>query len=148
MAIVLDNGGALIPYLNLCKFGLGGKQGSGQQMFSWIHIEDVCSMLAFIWAHKELEGVYNAAAPNPVSNETFMATLRKVTGHSIGLPAYAWMLRVGAALLGTETELLLKSRWVLPTKMQQLGFAFKYPVLKDAFEHIVAGLPRRKYHLF
>jgi NAD dependent epimerase/dehydratase family enzyme len=117
-------------------------------MFSWVHVEDICRAIEFLYEHKQMEGVYNVCSPNPVPNKTFMQTLRSVTHHAFGLPAFAWMLKIGAAIIGTETELLLKSRWVLPTKMQQAGFEFKYAQLDDAFKSIVAKLPRRKYHLF
>jgi len=148
MAVTLGDGGVMVPYLNLCKFALGGKQGNGKQMYSWVHAEDVCRAIDFIWQKTELEGAFNVSSPNPVNNETFMHTLRKVTGHAIGLPAYTWMLKTGAAVIGTETELLLKSRWVLPTKLQENGFTFKYPHLQKAFEDLVKKLPRRAYHLF
>lgn len=148
MAVTLGNGGVIIPYLNLCKFGLGGYQGSGSQMYSWVHVEDICRAIEFLYAHNDLEGVYNVSSPNPVTNKAFMATLRKVTGHVIGLPAFSWMLKVGAAVIGTETELLLKSRWVVPTKLTETGFTFKYSHLEDAFKNIVDKMPRKKYHLF
>lgn len=148
MAITLGPGGVLIPYFNLLKFGLGGKQGSGKQMFSWIHIEDTCRMIEWIVAHKEIEGVYNCSSPNPVPNKEFMSTLRQATGNIIGLPAFTWLLKTGALLIGTETELVLKSRWVVPTKIMETGFEFKYPLLKDAFADIISKVPRKQYHLF
>ena len=148
MAVTLADGGVMIPYLNLCKFALGGKQGSGRQMFSWVHIDDICRVIDFIWERNTLEGVYNVSSPNPVNNETFMQTLRNKTGTKIGLPAPAWLLKIGAAIIGTETELLLKSRWVLPTKLLENGFTFKYKMIDEAFEKIIAALPRKKYHLF
>ena len=77
---------------------MGGHQGSGKQMYSWVHIEDVCRAIDFVSDYKQLEGVYNLSAPNPVSNKCFMATLRKVTGTSVGLPAFSWMLAIGAAV--------------------------------------------------
>ncbi len=147
MAITLGNGGVMIPYINLCKWGLGGKQGNGKQMFSWVHAEDVCRSIEFFEAHDELEGFFNISSPNPVSNKLFMGTMRKATDNKIGLPAYKWMLQMGASLIGTETELLLKSRWVVPTKLTAAGFQFKYPILENALEEIIGKLPRRKYHL-
>ncbi len=147
-AIVLGKGGVMMPYLNLCKFGLGGKQASGKQMFSWIHMEDVCRIIDFIWEHNEMEGIYNASSPNPVNNQTFMQTLRNVTGNKIGLPAFRWMLEIGSRILGTEAELLLKSRWVLPTKMLEAGYMFNYPTLKGAFENIIHKMPKKSYQLF
>jgi uncharacterized protein (TIGR01777 family) len=148
MAITLGMGGVIIPYLNLCKFGLGGKQASGNQMFSWIHIEDVCRAVEFLIEKEDIEGAYNLSSPNPVTNKVFMKTLREVTHTKIGLPAYKWMLKLGAFLIGTETELILKSRWVVPTKLLQLGFKFKHPQLKEAFENIITKLPKKKYSLF
>ncbi|HUR64819.1 MAG TPA: TIGR01777 family oxidoreductase [Chitinophagaceae bacterium] len=148
MAITLGPGGVLIPYFNLLKFGLGGKQGSGKQMFTWIHVEDTCRMIEWAAEHETMSGVYNCCSPHPVSNKEFMAILRKVTGNKFGLPAYTWMLKVGALLIGTETELVLKSRWVVPTKVLESGFTFKYPLLKDAFTEIINKVPRKQYHLF
>lgn len=148
MAITLGPGGVLIPYFNLLKFGLGGKQGNGKQMYSWVHIEDTCRMVEWIYDHPEMQGTYNCCSPNPVTNAGFMKSLRKATGRIIGLPAYEWMLKMGASLIGTETELVLKSRWVIPTKILESGFTFKYPLLPDAFKDIIAKIPRRQYELF
>lgn len=147
MAITLGAGGVMVPYFNLLKFGLGGRQGSGKQMYSWVHVEDTCRMIEWLYEHKELEGTFNCSSPNPVTNKEFMELLRKATGHKFGLPAYEWMLAIGAPLIGTETELVLKSRWVLPTKILQSGFQFKYALLEDAFKGIISKTPRKNYHL-
>jgi len=77
-----------------------------------------------------------------------MTTLRRITGNKIGLPAYKWMLEAGSALIGTETELILKSRWVYPARLLQSGFLFKYNALEQALTEIVRQTPRRKYRLF
>ena len=148
MAITLAPGGVLVPYLNLCKFGLGGKQGSGKQMFSWVHSKDIYKVILFLWEHVESEGVYNVSSPNAVTNACFMKKLRNATCHLFGLPAQAWMLKLGAAVLGTEPELLLKSRWVVPTRLLQEGFEFTYTDIDNAFGDIVKELPRKTYHLF
>ncbi|MGQ0740341.1 MAG: TIGR01777 family oxidoreductase [Bacteroidota bacterium] len=148
MAITFGPGGVLIPYFNLLKFGLGGKQGSGKQMYSWVHIEDTCRMIEWIAEHENTQGTYNCCSPNPVSNKEFMTALRKATGHKFGVPAFEWMLKMGAPLIGTETELVLKSRWVIPTKILETGFQFRYPLLKDAFAEIIKKVPRKQYHLF
>ncbi|WP_343701150.1 TIGR01777 family oxidoreductase [Chitinophaga sp.] len=148
IAITLGKQGVMEPYLNLVKFGLGGYQGNGRQMYSWVHITDVARMMEWLFEHPECSGTYNCAAPGPVTNREFMATLRKAAGHLFGLPAPAWMLKIGAALIGTETELLLKSRWVLPTRITQAGFSFRYPQLEGAMAQIIGSLPRRRYHLF
>ncbi|SKA03033.1 hypothetical protein SAMN04488128_102370 [Chitinophaga eiseniae] len=141
-------GGVMHPYLNLVKFGLGGYQGSGRQMFTWVHINDVCRMIRWLYDNDSTSGVYNCTAPHPVPNRTFMRLLRKTAGHLFGLPAPAPLLSIGAALIGTETELLLKSRWVLPTRALQEGFVFQFPVLETAFPDILAHMPRSAYHLF
>ena len=148
MAITLGAGGVMIPYFNLLKFGLGGRQGSGKQMYSWVHIIDTCRMIEWITKHTELEGTYNCVSPNAVSNDEFMKILRGVTGTRIALPAFEWMLQIGARLIGTEPELILKSRWVLPSKILESGFEFKYPFLGDAFKEIINQTPRKRYHLF
>ncbi len=148
MAVTLGSGGVIVPYFNLLKFGLGGRQGNGRQMYSWIHIADTCSIIEWVAAHPDMEGVYNCCSPAPVTNAVFMQTLRSVTGHQFGLPAYAWMLKLGAGFIGTETELLLKSRWVIPTRLLQSGYRFRFIEIGDAFAEIVAGCERKQYHLF
>ncbi|MEO6719834.1 MAG: TIGR01777 family oxidoreductase, partial [Ferruginibacter sp.] len=148
MAITIGAGGVMTPYFNLLKFGLGGQQGDGNQMYSWVHILDTCRMIEWVTEHEELEGTCNCCSPYPVTNKIFMQTLRKKTGHVFGLPAYSWMLKIGAALIGTETELILKSRWVLPTKIQAAGFNFRYGILNNAIEEIIHKTPASRYHLF
>lgn len=148
IAITLGAGGVMIPYLNLVKFGLGGRQGNGKQMFSWVHIADVCKTIEWCHEHQEMEGVYNCSSPEPVTNKEFMQQLRRAAHHRIGLPAPAWMLKMGAAVIGTEPELILKSRWVLPTRLLGTNFQFQYPSLKSAFATVIQQLPRKQYHLF
>lgn len=148
-AIVLGpKGGALMPMLNLVKFALGGRQGSGHQMFSWVHIEDFCRLAKWLYETPEAQGTYNCSAPQPVTNETFMRTLRQAAGHRIGLPAPEWLLRMGAVMIGTEIELIIKSRWVIPARLVQEGFRFRHAQLRPALEDILSELPRRRYHLF
>ncbi len=138
IAIVLGkDGGVIGPFTNIVKFGLGGRQGSGQQMFSWIHIEDLYQIILFIQQNPMYHGVFNCSSPNPVTNDVLMQTFRKFLKPLFGLPAPKWMLKMGAAIIGTETELLLKSRWVVPEKLQSLGFEFKYPLLEDALKEIL-----------
>ncbi|HWB92452.1 MAG TPA: TIGR01777 family oxidoreductase, partial [Puia sp.] len=136
-AIALGHGGPITPYLRLLRFGLGGRQGHGRQMYSWVHVEDIGAAIEWLFDRPELEGVYNMAAPGPVSNAFFMSTLRRLTHTRFGLPAPAWLLRLGAWLIGTETELVLKSRWVMPTKLLETGFRFRYEKLEKAFEDIL-----------
>ena len=148
MSITLGNGGALTSLLNLVKFGLGGRQGNGQQMFSWVHVDDVCRTIEWLLDHPDLEGVFNCTSPKPVTNQRFMQLLRIATGHKLGLYAPATLLKIGAALIGTETELILKSRWVLPARLLETGFKFNYPDLEIAFRSIIRNIPRKYYHLF
>lgn len=136
-AITLGRAGVIVPYLRMLRYGLGGRQGSGRQMYSWVHIDDVGRAIEWFLDQPEMEGVYNLAAPGPVTNEHFMSTLRQLKKVRIGLPAPAWLLRIGALLIGTETELVLKSRWVVPNKLLETGFRFRYARLEDALQDIV-----------
>ncbi|MTD29755.1 TIGR01777 family oxidoreductase [Planomicrobium sp. YIM 101495] len=137
ISIVLGSrGGVMVPYQRLVKFGLGGKQGNGKQMFSWIHIDDLYRMILFLQEQNHLNGVFNCAAPQAVTNKQFMKELRNQMKRPIGMPATSWMLEVGAVMIGTETELLLKSRWVAPERMINAGFQFRYPKLSDALAEI------------
>lgn len=136
-AITLGEGGVLAPYLRLIRWGLGGRQGSGRQMYSWVHIDDIARAIEWFLDHSELEGAYNITAPAPVTNAQFMTTLRRMMGRRFGLPAPTWLLKLGVALIGTDTELVLKSRWVLPTKIVQTGFCFKYSRLDEALASLI-----------
>lgn len=127
-----SRGGALPYYLNLVKYGLGGRQGNGKQYFSWIHESDLTGIVDFLAARPELDGIFNVSSPNPVPNREFMRTLREALSRPFGLPASRWMLEIGTFLLGTETELILKSRWVLPKRLQEAGYRFKAPTLGQA----------------
>lgn len=138
MAIILGKGGGVMePFVNLVRFGLGGKQGTGKQMFSWLHVEDLFNIILFLQNQKELSGVLNCSAPNPVTNATLMRSLRKTMKASIGLPSPKWMLQIGAVLIGTETELILKSRWVIPDRLQKAGYQFKFPDIEGTLKDIL-----------
>jgi len=138
MAIVLGKGGGVMPpYTRLVRYGLGGVQGSGKQVFSWIHIEDVYRIIRFIMEHAALEGIYNTAAPHPVLNKQFMQLLRRRIRPLIYFASPEWLLQLGAKLIGTETELVLKSRWVVPQKLQAAGFTFRYPTVSEALDGIL-----------
>ncbi|WP_416297868.1 TIGR01777 family oxidoreductase [Paenibacillus illinoisensis] len=137
IAIVLGKGGVMEPLTNLVRFGLGGSQGPGTQQFSWIHIEDLFRMVLYLQQHPELEGVFNASSPHPVTNRQLMESLRRHMGVRIGLPSPRWMLEVGARFIRTETELVLKSRWVIPERIEQEGFTFMYDTLDTALDEIL-----------
>jgi len=138
IAIVLGkNGGVMVPYQSLVKFGLGGNQGSGHQKFSWIHVEDLFRIVLFLQERKDLEGVFNCSAPNPVTNQELMQNLRSMMNVPFGLPAPKWMLEFGSILIRTETELVLKSRWVIPERLQKEGFNFTYDTLNKTLHDIL-----------
>ncbi|MET3504036.1 TIGR01777 family oxidoreductase [Halalkalibacter oceani] len=137
IAIVLGKeGGVMTPYRNLVRFGLGGVQGTGKQMFSWIHIEDLFQIILFLKERQELSGVFNCAAPAPITNREFMRKLRKSHHAPFGLPAPKWLLELGARIIRTETELVLKSRWVIPERLEQEGFSFKFRTMDEALTEL------------
>lgn len=138
IAIVLGpGGGVMTPYVNLVKFGLGGVQGTGKQRFSWIHVEDLYRMILFLQEKEELSGVINGASPYPVTNKELMEQLRLALNRRIGLPSPKWLLEIGAGLIRTETELVLKSRWVIPDRLCKAGFHFAYDTLNKALADIL-----------
>jgi len=138
MAIVLGkDGGVIAPLKNLVRFGLGGKQGNGNQMFSWIHVEDLLNIILFLQSHHELKGVLNCSSPNPINNKTLMQTLKQTMNVKIGLPSPEWLLKIGAVIIKTEPELVLKSRWVVPERLLQAGYNFKYPTIETALTNIL-----------
>lgn len=138
MGIVFGKSDGVFPrLLNLVKFGLGGRQGNGQQYVSWIHEEDVCLITEFLMQHEELKGILNCTAPNAEKNTEQMRLIRKAYGRRMGLPATTWLLKIGALVIGTETELILKSRWVAPKLLVNAGYRFKYPFMKEAVEACV-----------
>ncbi|SOD93253.1 TIGR01777 family oxidoreductase [Spirosoma fluviale] len=135
MAIVLGQKGGAFPLLKrLTRFGLGGKMGDGNQFISWLHERDLGRIFDFIITNNSVSGTLNASAPNPVRNHQFMALLRQSLAIPFGLPANEWMLEVGAVLLGTETELLLKSRNVVPKRLLDAGFMFDYTNAENAID--------------
>lgn len=131
------NGGVMKPYINLVKYGLGGRQGNGEQMFSWIHIEDVYRIIRFIMKNEDMEGVYNTSSPNPVKNKIFMRELRSILKPPFYLPSPKFLLELGAYFINTETELVLKSRWVIPKRLEEKGFEFQFRTLPEALQDIL-----------
>jgi uncharacterized protein len=132
MTLSPDAGGVFDTLLGLVRHGLGGSAGDGRQFMSWIHHEDFIAAVRWLIDRDDIEGAVNIAAPHPLPNAEFMQVLREACGVPLGLPAMKWMLEMGAVLMRTETELILKSRRVVPARLLKHGFKFKYPHWPDA----------------
>jgi uncharacterized protein (TIGR01777 family) len=127
MTLSPDAGGVFDTLLGLVRRGLGGRAGDGRQYMSWIHAEDFVAAVRWLIERDDIEGAVNVAAPQPVPNAEFMRILREAGGAPFGLPATKWMLEIGAVFMRTETELILKSRRVVPARLLEHGFRFAYP---------------------
>lgn len=135
-AIVLGrNGGVMMPFKRLAYAGAGGRMGKGNQQFSWIHEDDLCRTIEHLITHETSAGVYNLSAPAPLRNDAFMRLLREQLNVPFGLPLPGILLETGAFLIGTETELMLKSRYVLPERLLSEGFQFMYPDMRSCLRH-------------
>ena len=132
MVMSPDRGGVFDVLLGLVRRRLGGRSGDGRQFVSWIHERDFIRAVEWLIAQNDLAGAINVCSPEPLPNAAFMAGLREAWGVRFGLPATRWMLEVGAWVLRTETELILKSRRVVPGRLLQSGFSFELPVWRDA----------------
>lgn len=136
-SIVLGKeGGAFAHLAPLIKFGLGGKNGSGKQFVSWIHLEDLARIIEWFMENKNTSGVYNCTSPTPICNEFFMKKIRESFGVSFGLPSTKWIIEIGTFLLRSESELVLKSRKVVPRKLLDEGFAFNFEELNKTLKNI------------
>lgn len=172
MAIVLGDGPATRLLMGLARAGLGGTQFDGwcpphtryrgigehptgpdrapwhrthgRQKFSWVHIDDVVGAIRFIRDDDTLEGPINIASPHPSDNRTLMRTLRRVVGAPAGLPATRWMLEPAMWALRSESELILKSRWVIPETLLEAGYIFEQPDLEAALRDVQAHAARSK----
>lgn len=137
MTIVLGKNGGAFPVLNkLTNLGMGGKQGKGNQMVSWIHIEDMLRIIDLAIKNQWVNGVINCVAPEINTNDDFMRKIRKKNWLSFGLPTPEFLLNLGAKIIGTEPELILKSRWVSSKKLDKFGYTFNYPTLESALEEL------------
>lgn len=130
-----DHGGAFDYLLRLVRWGLGGQHGDGRQFVSWIHDRDFVQAIYWLIEH-DLSGPINLAAPNPLPNVEFMRLLQNAWGIRIGLPATEWMLEVGTFLMRSESELVLKSRRVIPSRLLASGFEFKFPTWAEAAQDL------------
>lgn len=131
-----DRGGIFAVLATLCRVGFG-RHGDGQQFVSWIHERDFVAAVRFLIARDDLAGAFNLCAPHPLPEREFLAHLRAALGVSLAVPVPRWLLSVGAILLRTETELVLKSRRVIPRRLQESGFSFEYPTWPAAAADLV-----------
>jgi uncharacterized protein (TIGR01777 family) len=140
MVLGTQAGGVLHVLRRLARFGLGGHMGNGDQYVSWIQEEDFCRAIEWLIRNEDFCGPVNLAAPNPIPNRELMRTLRTACGKSFGLPAMRWMLEIGAFFMRTETELIIKSRRVVPGRLLASGFEFRFPTLKEALDDLPPGM--------
>ena len=132
-----DRGGTFGLLLKLVRFGLGGKNGNGRQFVSWIHDRDFVRSVNWLIEHEEIAGLINLASPNPLPNSDFMRLIRKAYGIPFGLPAFKWQLEIATFLMRSESELILKSRRVVPKLLTDSGFEFEFPDWKNAASDLV-----------
>ncbi|MBO9578706.1 MAG: DUF1731 domain-containing protein, partial [Microbacteriaceae bacterium] len=154
ISIVLGRGGALPVLLRLARLGLGGAHRDGwwpalpwrvaagthlppltrggRQKFSWIHLDDFIGVVRFLRGHPEIDGPLNLATPVASDDRELMRVVRRTVGAPFGLPTFRWMLELGGLVLGTEAELLIKSRWVVPARLLEAGYEFRWTDLEAA----------------
>jgi hypothetical protein len=138
MTMSPDRGGVFSVLARLCRMGFG-RQGDGRQFVSWIHEDDFVAAIDFLIAHDELAGAINLCAPEPLPNRDFMKALQTALGTKIAVPVPRWALEIGTFFLRSETELVLKSRRVVPTRLLKAGFVFRYPRWPQAAKDLVEG---------
>jgi len=143
MTLSPDAGGVFDTLARLARRGLGGRAGDGRQFISWVHEHDFVDAVRWLIQHEAIDGVVNIASPNPLPNAEFMRVLRQACDAPPGLPSAKWMLEVGAFLMQTETELILKSRRVVPARLLENGFRFQYPDWSSAARELCARWKRR-----
>jgi len=139
VGLVMGRKDGIIPRLkNLVKFGMGGKQGHGNQYISWIHEQDLARITEWVYNNGKNEEIYNCTSPRAIQNKDLMKLFRKEIGIPFGLPTPQWLLEIGAFIIGTETELILKSRWVYPKYLSERGYVFLYEMPEDAIHEILS----------
>ncbi|WP_431996870.1 TIGR01777 family oxidoreductase [Streptomyces fungicidicus] len=143
MVMSPDPGGVFAVLLGLARLGLGGPVAGGAQYVSWIHEHDFVRAVEFLIDQEDIAGPVNLAAPHPLPQRAFMRTLRSAWGVPVGLPATKWMAEVGAFALRTDTELLLKSRRVVPGRLDQASFNFQYAQWPQAADELVRRVRTR-----
>ncbi len=145
MTMSPDKSGIFDVLLGLVRHGLGGHSGDGRQYVSWIHYEDFVRAIYWLLEHDKIDGIINVTAPNPLPNIDFMRALREAWGISFGLPSTKWMLEIGALILRTETELILKSRRVIPSRLLNDGFLFRFPSWPEAACDLCSQWQQKKF---
>jgi uncharacterized protein (TIGR01777 family) len=140
-----DQDGVFAQLLGLVRCGLGGRAEGGRQFMSWIHEFDFIRAVRFLIDNHDLAGVVNICSPNPLPNAEFMRELRRAWGTTLGVPSPRWMLEVGAFFMRTETELILKSRRVVPSRLLQHGFQFQFPHWRDAVNELCSRYRKSRH---
>lgn len=139
VGIVFGRRDGMIPRVkNLVRLGMGGKQGTGKQYVSWIHEQDLARTTEWVFNNGTNGETYNCTSPEVIQNKDLMALFRRTMGVPIGLPAPQWLLEMGAMIIGTETELILKSRWVFPKHLLEKGFRFQFAKPEYAIRDILS----------
>ena len=138
IGMVLQQGkGVLKPFVNLAKFGLGGKIGSGSQYITWIHEQDFIQLIEWVIKNDEISGVLHASSPRPVTNSEFMRSIRQANKVPFGLPSPPLLTKIGATLIGTEAELVLSGRRVVSNILEEKRFSFRYPEIQNALNQLI-----------
>ncbi|MEV6824710.1 TIGR01777 family oxidoreductase [Amycolatopsis sp. NPDC051102] len=138
MVMSPEPGGAFTMLLRLARLGLGGPVAGGAQYMSWIHDGDLARAIEFLIEREDVSGPVNLSAPEPLPYGEFLRTLRTAAGVRVGLPATRWMAEIGAFVLRSDTELLLKSRRVVPGRLLKAGFEFNHPTWPTAADDLVS----------
>lgn len=140
MTMSPDKGSVFAVFADLARKGLGGRLGDGKQFVSWIHAQDFARAISFLIEHNEISGPVNLCSPNPLPQAEFMKVLRKTVGSPFGFPAPVPLVELGTRLMRTESELVLKSRRVIPGILLKHGFEIDFPNWKEAAEDLIKQL--------
>jgi len=137
MVFGVGEGGVMQTTDQVVRLGLAGSMAGGGQYLSWLHVQDFCRATEFLIAH-ELVGAFNISAPGALPNGDFLREYRAAWGVPLGIPSTAGLIRLGARVMNSEPELLLKSRWAVPQRLIQAGFVFDYPEWAGAIRQLVS----------
>ncbi len=138
MVLANEEGTVFDKLAHIARCGLGGRMGKGRQRVSWIHMHDFIAAIEMLESAPLIDGVVNVTSPDSPANHVWMRRFREAVAMPVGLPAPAWAVRLGARVLGTEGELVMKSRWVRPRRLEEMGFRWRFPNLVPALEDLVA----------